>query len=101
MRKLGKNTKFYGSLLIMIILYLVISNLPLAADGPLTRKGLQNLALLVSCVWGWCTLDMVIPTLIGFIAMGFISGNGIAGSFMQGLGSYIVVMLLPLLMLVC
>ena len=99
MRKLGKNTKFYGSLLIMIILYLVISNLPLAADGPLTRKGLQNLALLVSCVWGWCTLDMVIPTLIGFIAMGFISGNGIAGSFMQGLGSYIVVMLLPLLMI--
>ena len=42
---------------------------------------------------------LAVDLLIGFIAMGFISGNGIAGSFMQGLGSYIVVMLLPLLMI--
>ena len=99
MSKLNKNVKFYGSLVIMILLYLIISNLPLAEGGPLTRKGIQNLALLVSCVWGWCMLGSMIPSLIGFIGMGFISGNGIAASFMQGFGSYIIIMLLPLLMI--
>lgn len=97
MSKLSKNTKFYGSFLIMVVIYLVIASLPV--PDPLTKKGLQNLALLVACVWGWCTLGSIIPSLIGFVAMGFISGNGIAASFMQGFGSYIIIMLLPLLMI--
>ncbi len=92
----SKNTKFYGSLVIMLALYLIISNLPVAA--PLTEMGLKNLALLVACVWGWCTLGPILPSFIGFIGMGFISGKGIVGSFMQGLGSYIIIMMIVLLM---
>ena len=92
-----KNMKFYGSMVIMLALYLIISNLPVVE--PLTLMGLRTLALLVACVWGWCTMGMSLPSFIAFVGMGFITGTGAMGSFMNGLGAGVVVMMAIFLMI--
>jgi len=93
------NRNFFIKFLVMVALYLIISNLPISAGSSLTPLGLQNLAILVACVWGWCTIDGIIVSILGLVLYGLKCGGGIAPAFMGGVGSYIIQMMLPLMMI--
>lgn len=93
------NRNFFIKFIIMVALYLVISNLPIAEGSSLTPLGLTNLAILVACVWGWCTMDGIIVSILGMVVYGLTCGGGIAPAFMGGIGSYIIQMILPLMMI--
>lgn len=83
--------------IVCIALYLVISNLP--CKEPLTPLGLKVLAIVVAAVYGWCTIDMVVPSIAAVIVFGMVSPGGIAAAFLNGAGSFLIMMILAVLLI--
>ncbi len=84
-------------IIVCIALYVVISSLP--CNEPLTPLGLKVLAIVVSAVYGWCTIDMVVPSIAAVIAFGMVSPAGIAPAFLSGAGSFLIMMILAVLLI--
>jgi len=95
MNKKTRNLIING--LICVALYLVISNLPVS--DPLTPTGLKVLAIVVAAIYGWCTIDSVVPSIAAVIVYGLITPGGIAGAVLTGSGSFLIMMILAMLLI--
>lgn len=91
------NRKLIINCIICVALYLVISNLP--AQAPLTPTGLKVLAIVVAAIYGWCSIDMVVPSIAAVIVFGLVTPKGIAGAILSGAGSYLLMMILATLLI--
>ena len=83
---------------IMIGLIFFIRNLEPVA--PLTTKGMQLLALLVGCIWGWSTIGLIGPSMIAILVLGFTEGMTVAGALSATIGNYVVVFMLLIALIV-
>lgn len=92
-----KNLRLVIHLIICVLIYAVVSNLP--CKEPLTPLGLQVLGIVGAAVYGWCTIDTVIPSIAAVLAYGFVTPNGIAMAFLSGAGSYLIMMILSALLI--
>lgn len=87
--------------IVCIALYLIISNIPCSA--PLTPTGVKILAIVVSAVYGWCTIDSVVPSIAAVIMFGLVTPpeitGGITGAILSGSGSFLIMMILAVLLI--
>lgn len=82
---------------VCVLIYVIISNLP--CKDPLTPTGLKVLGIVVAAVYGWCTIDSVVPSIAAVIAYGLVTPTGIANAFQTGAGSYLIMMILAALLI--
>ena len=92
-----KNVKLIVHFAIMVAIYLIISHLP--HSEPLTDTGIKVLAIMVAAIYGWCTIDTVVPSILAVITFGLVSGSGVAGAVLTGSGSFLIMMILAMLMI--
>ena len=91
-----KSVKLAIHCLVMVAIYLIVSNIPPSA--PLTVKGMQVLAIVLAAIYGWCTIDTVVPSIAAIVMYGFVQGSGAAAAFMTGSGAYVTVMILAMML---
>lgn len=77
--------KKYIHCLIMILLTILISSLD--PIGSITPYGMQVLGIFVGILYGWIFVDLIWPSIFGFIALGCIGENSIVGMFSSGFGN--------------
>lgn len=90
------NIKFIIHIIVMVVIYLIISNL--TPVEPLTRTGLQVLAIVVAFVYGRITIDAVLPSFMALFMFATTGLNSIPGIFMAAGGHFAVMMVLALMM---
>ncbi|MCC8080054.1 MAG: hypothetical protein LIO57_08395 [Oscillospiraceae bacterium] len=82
--------------IVMALIYIVISSIP--PTEPLTSLGIKVLAIVVAAIYGWCTIDTIIPSIAALVMYGVVMGTGSAVSFMSGSGAYVTVMILAMML---
>ncbi len=84
-------------IIMCLLMYIVATINPLV---PLTSAGMHMLGILAGCIYGWMTIGLVIPSLLGIFLMSFNEligpGAAVAGSF----GNPTVAMMLLLFCLI-
>lgn len=85
---LSANTRIYLHYIICFIIMFGFGQLP--PLSPLTPIGMQVLGIFLGAVYGWSFTDMVIPSIIGIVALVFLDGNTVASVIANGLGTQIV-----------
>lgn len=84
--------------IIMLALIFIIRNATPVA--PLTPKGMQLLALLVGCIWGWSFIGLIGPSMIAILVLGFTEGMTVTSSLGATIGNNIVVFMLLVFLIV-
>ncbi len=94
--KVGFKTMLHFVIMCLIMYVIAIMN-PIA---PLTSAGMHMLGVLAGCIYGWMTIGLIIPSLVGIFLMSFNElvgpGGAVAGSF----GNPTVAMMLLLFCLI-
>ncbi len=75
---------YYVHSVIVFLIMFVVGQLP--PFGQITPLGMQILGIFVGVIYGWCTVSMVWPSLIGLIAIGSTDYCTITESFSLGFG---------------
>ena len=89
------NVKFLIHLIVMVVIYLIISNIPPA--DPLTHQGMQVIGLIVAFVYGRIAIDAVVPSLIVLFLYATTGLNTVQGTFSAAGGHSAVMMVLALI----
>lgn len=90
--KTAKNTKWYINIVIMLLLYFVISITP--PFGGITEMGMKVLALTLSLLYGWITVDLTWPSILGFVLLQFTGYTTITEGMAAGIGNSTIMMTL-------
>ena len=88
--------KFGLNAAIMILITIVIANLP--PFGGITEYGMLVLAVFVAVIYGWFTLDLIWPSIYGFVAMAVLGIMPMVGALSAGIGHQTVMMLMMAMM---
>ncbi len=89
---LTKQTKHYLCEIIMILLMLCGFFIP--AGGALPPYGMQILWIFLGLLFGWSTVGLIVPSLLGLVALAFTDGFTMVGAWAAGIGSEIIILLL-------
>ncbi len=84
--KKSKNTFYYINIVIMFALMFGIGQLP--TFGQVTPLGMQILGIFVAVLYGWCTVNLLWPSLFGIETVGMTEYCTIKESFAAALGRY-------------
>lgn len=87
-----KNTAYYINSVIMIALMIGIGQLPPFAQ--ITPLGMQILGIFVGVLYGWCTVSLLWPGLVGIVAVGITEYCTVTESFQTAFGSDIPLMII-------
>ena len=79
------------------LIYVIWHATPIA---PLTTKGMQMLAILAGCIFGWSCIELIGPSMIAILLLGFTEGMTVAGALQATIGNYVVVFLLLISLIV-
>lgn len=90
-----KNRQWYVKIVIMFLLYFLISMIP--PFGGITEMGIKVLALTIALLWGWITVDLLWPSLFGFVLLQFTGYTTITEGLAAGIGNSTVMMTIVLL----
>lgn len=90
-KKRPKNLFYYINSVIVFVLMFGIGQLPPFAQ--ITPLGMQVLGVFVGVLYGWCTVSLVWPSLIGIIAIGSTGFCTVEEAFCMGFGDDIPLML--------
>ena len=83
--KLMKGTpKYYINSAIVLLLMFCFRFIP--APAPITQMGMACLGIFLGAVWGWITVGMLWPSLMGLVAYGFSGYISVSDAFTQGFG---------------
>lgn len=82
--KKGRPISYYIHTAIMFSIMFGVGQLP--PFGQITELGMQVLGIFLGVIWGWCTVSMLWPSLIGLIALGSTSYCTITEAFSVGFG---------------
>ncbi len=75
---------YYINSLIVVLLMFAFKYIP--APEPITQMGMACLGIFLGAVWGWITVGMLWPSLLGLIAYGFSGYTTVSGAFTSGFG---------------
>ena len=75
---------YYINSLIVLLLMFAFKYIP--APEPITQMGMACLGIFLGAVWGWITVGMLWPSLMGLIAYGFSGYVSVSDAFTQGFG---------------
>lgn len=90
--KKKKNTAYYINTVIVFLLMFGIGQLPPFAQ--ITSLGMQVLGIFVGVLYGWCTVSLIWPGLVGIVAIGATEYCTVTESFQQAFGSDIPLMII-------
>ncbi len=76
--------KYYIHSAIVFILMFGFPHLPLIE--PLTPYGMQVVGIFLGCIYGWTVIDVVWPSLLGLVALGFTEFGGMKVAFKEAYG---------------
>ena len=79
------------------LIYVIWHATPIA---PLTTKGMQMLAILAGCIFGWSCIELIGPSMIAILLLGFTEGMTVAGALQATIGNYVVVFMLLIALIV-
>jgi len=96
----AKKNAIRNLILYAIMFVLVYFIWHLEPVAPLTPKGMQMLAILVGCIWGWSTIELIGPSMIAILLLGFTEGMTVAGALQATIGNYVVVFMLLIALIV-
>ena len=82
----------YINIAIMFALTFIIATLP--GFGKITPFGMKVLAVFISVLYGWITVDLLVPSIWGFAALGLFGLTPTANALSIGLGNTQVVVIL-------
>ena len=71
--------------IITILLLFGFGHLP--APDPITPIGMQILGVFLGLLWGWTTVDMIWPSILGLIALGFTEYGTVTSVMTAGFGN--------------
>ena len=94
-KKAAKNTKWYINIIIMFLIYFIVSMIP--PVGGITEMGMKVVALTLALLWGWITVDLLWPSVFGFILLQFTGYTTITEGLAAGIGNSTVMMTIILL----
>jgi len=78
---------------VMIALIICIGNMP--PVGTITPMGMRVLGAFIGTLFGWLTLDFIVGSLVGLLALGLAGyAGGIAGTFASGFSDTTVVLMI-------
>ncbi|MBR2008838.1 MAG: hypothetical protein IJ936_01805, partial [Peptococcaceae bacterium] len=93
MEKASKNA--IRNLILYIVMFALIYVIWHAQPiAPLTTKGMQMLAILAGCIFGWSTIELIGPSMIAILLLGFTEGMTVAGALQATIGNYVVIFML-------
>lgn len=75
---------YYVNCVIVLLLMFCFKFIP--APEPITQMGMACLGIFLGAVWGWITVGMLWPSLMGLIAYGFSGYVTVSEAFAQGFG---------------
>lgn len=90
--KKKKNTAYYINTVIVFALMFGIGQLPPFAQ--ITELGMQVLGIFVGVLYGWCTVSLIWPGLVGIVAIGATEYCTVTESFQQAFGADIPLMII-------
>lgn len=80
-KNLGVRTVIHF-IIMCLLMYLIGTANPIT---PITSAGMQMLGVFVGCIYGWLTIGMILPSLLGIFLLGFnemlTPDSAVAGSF--------------------
>lgn len=85
-----KNIIYYFHCIIMIIIMFGFGYLP--AIEPLPLLGMQVMGIFIGLLYGWTFIDLIWPSLLGLIALGFTEYAPMKKVFMEGFGDDLVIL---------
>lgn len=59
--------------------------------GAITELGMQILGIFIAVIYGWSTMDMIWPSLLGLFALSLVPGNDAISIFKAGFGDRVTV----------
>lgn len=59
--------------------------------GEITPLGMQVLGIFAGIIYGWSTLGMIVPSLLGIVGFGLLEGNNMVSTFTAAFGDRITV----------
>mgnify|MGYP003296762918 CR=1 FL=1 len=83
-----KNQKKLIQAIIFISIMLFFGYLP--PFGAITEMGMKVLGIFLGCILAWCCGEIVWPSILGLILMGFTGYQTVAGAFSFGFGHTVV-----------
>lgn len=86
----------YVHVVIMFALILFVRYIP--PVGAITPLGMQALGIFAGIVYGWSTLGMIFPSLIGILAFGFLGENTVVATLSTAFGDKLTVIMLTFLL---
>lgn len=84
--------KWYINSAITLLLMFGIGHLP--PVGALTPVGMDILGIFIGVVYGWTTVELIWPSLVGFFALGFTDITTMQNLFIMGFGNDVWVFML-------
>lgn len=79
-----KNTRSYIHVIVMLLLMFGVSSLP--PVGLITDLGMNVLGVFFGMLYGWIFIDLLWPSLFGFVALGLTGYTSITDAFAAGFG---------------
>lgn len=95
--KKKNNTFYYVNIIIMFALMFGIAQLP--TFGQVTPLGMQILGIFVAVLYGWCTVNLLWPSLMGIVAVGMTEYCTMKEAFAAAFGADIPLMIIVVFIL--
>lgn len=86
-KKRPKNLSYWINSIIVFVLMFGIGQLP--PFGEVTPLGMQVLGIFVGVLYGWCTVSLLWPSLVGIVAVGATDYCTVVQSFSSAFGAEI------------
>lgn len=84
-KKRPKNLFYWINSIIVFVLMFGVGQLP--PFGQVTPLGMQILGIFVGVLYGWCTVSLIWPSLVGMVAVGATDYCTVVESFGAGFGA--------------
>ncbi len=84
-----KSYKSYIHVAVMLVFMFGFGYLP--PIGGITALGMQTLGIFIAVIYGWSTLGMIWPSLLGLAALSLLPGSGAIATFKAGFGDRVTV----------
>jgi len=91
------SNKFFFHLAIMLIVMIGFRFLPLA--GQITPEGMQIAGIFISVIYGWVTIGLLVPSLLGILAVGLTNLITTTDFFSAGFGSQTFVLIIGMMVI--
>ena len=87
----GNSTGYYIHSLICVVLMFGLGHLP--APSPITPTGMHVVGIFIGMIYGWLTVGMTWPSILGITALGFSGRMTVVQAFQSGFGNNTILLI--------